>query len=323
MPGCGSILARRHLLFTVLPALAAAALGGAPGSAHAEDAPLPAQGSSAGPAPAKRRVEWSPDWPRFRWWEYGGTAVIGGLSIYLYRYVPPPEQPKWTGNNAFDDTIRDWFRADSRGGRESAGSVGNVLSWSGAAVPFVIDLPVIWFVHRQPGVAWQVLMMDLEAEAVSGFIKNLLFVEAGRARPSFHDCAADPSYDALCGSPSNNASFPSGHTVNIATSAGLVCVHHRYLPIYGQPAADAGVCALMSAATVVTAVTRTISDRHFATDSIFGAVLGFGAGYGLPWLLHYRAGASAPPGGAAATTRPVLLPIASGSGLGLGLLWAM
>jgi membrane-associated phospholipid phosphatase len=303
--------------------LAAAGLGAAPKAARAAEDATPAPGSNATPAPAKRRVEWSAAWPRFRLWEYGGTAVVGGLSIYLYRYVSPPEQPRWYGNNAFDDTFRDWLRADSRAGRESAGSLGNVLSWGGAAVPFVIDLPVIWFVHRQPGVAWQVLMMDLEAEAVSGFIKNLLFAEAGRARPSFRDCAAVPNYDALCGTAPNNASFPSGHTVNIATAAGLVCVHHHYLPIYGQAAADAGVCALMSAATVVTAVTRSISDRHYTTDSMVGAVLGFGAGYGLPWLLHYRAGAAAPAGAATGTTRPVLLPIASGSGLGLGLLWAM
>jgi membrane-associated phospholipid phosphatase len=297
----------------------AVALGFVPRSARAAAAPAPAPSDVA----PKRRVEWSPDWPRFRAWEYAGTAVVGGASIYLYEYVSPPEQPKWYGNNAFDDTLRDWFRADARRGRESAGQVGNVLSWAGAAVPFVVDLPLIVLVHRQPGVAWQLLMMDLEAQAVSGFIKNLLFAEAGRARPSYQNCATDPNYDALCGSPSNNASFPSGHTVNIAVAAGLTCVHHRYLPIYGQEAADTGVCLLLTAATAVTAVTRLISDRHYATDSLAGAALGFGTGYGLPWLLHYRHGGTAGLPGATAPTRPVLLPIASGNGLGLGLLWAM
>jgi membrane-associated phospholipid phosphatase len=322
MPGRGRPLARRHRRLAALALLAAATLGGASGSARAAEPPTPTPTQDANANPAERRVEWSPDWPRFRLWEYGATAVLGGVSIYLYRYVPPPEQPRWRGKNAFDDALRDWLRADTRTEREGVGSLGNILSWSGAAVPFLIDLPVILFVHRQPGVAWQVLMMDLEAEAVSGFIKNLLFVEAGRARPSFGDCAADPNYDALCGSVANNASFPSGHTVNIATAAGLVCVHHRYLPIYGDPKADAGICALMTAATAATAVARVMSDRHYATDSIFGAALGFAAGYGLPWMLHYRAGAAAG-FGAAAAPHPVLLPIASGSGLGLGLLWAM
>jgi membrane-associated phospholipid phosphatase len=305
-----------------LAALGAIAFGVAPRSARAGEAPAP---TAERDAPGKR-VEWNPDWPRFRAWEYAGTAVVGGASIYLYRWVSPPEQPKWQGTNFFDDAVRDWFVADGRTGRENTGKVGNVLSWGGAAVPFVIDLPLIALVHRQPSLAWQVLMMDLEAEAVSGFIKNLLFVEAGRARPSFADCAADPKYDALCGTPANNASFPSGHTVNIAVAAGLTCVHHRYLPIYGQPAADAGVCVLLSAATALTAFTRIISDRHWATDSLAGAALGFGTGYGLPWLLHYRYGGAPVKPGAAGNvgmTRPVLLPIASGNGLGLGLLWAM
>jgi membrane-associated phospholipid phosphatase len=310
MPSRGTIV----FLATVAAALA---VGAAPRSARADEAPAKSD------APARRRVEWNPEWPRFRIWEYAGTALVGGASIYLYEYVSPPDQPRWHGNNFFDDAVRDWFVADGRAGRESAGKVGNILSWGGAAVPFVVDLPLIALVHRQPGLAWQVLMMDLEAEAVSGFIKNLLFVEAGRARPSFPDCAADPNYDALCGTPANNASFPSGHTVNIAVAAGLTCVHHRYLPIYGQPAADAGVCVLLSAATALTAFTRIISDRHWATDSLAGAALGFGTGYGLPWLLHYRYGGAPVKTGATGATRPVLLPIASGNGLGLGLLWAM
>src|SRR3954447_25478062 len=155
MPRRGSLLARR---LVALALLAAATVGGASGSARAGDEPTPTQGGPNA-APAERRFEWSPDWPRFRLWEYGATAVLGGASIYLYRYVDPPEQPKWHGKNAFDNAIRDWLVADTRTGRESAGSVGNVLSWTGAAVPFLIDLPVILFIHRRPGVAWQVLMM--------------------------------------------------------------------------------------------------------------------------------------------------------------------
>lgn len=311
-----TIRRRRRLAF--LAALTAVASVAAPSAARADDAAVQPPAT----APTQRRVEWNPDWPKFRIWEYAGTAVVGATSIYLYRYVSPPDQPRWHGDNFFDDAFRGWLRAETREGRESAGAVGNVISWGGAAVPFVIDLPLIALVHRQPGLAWQVLMMDLEAEAVSGFIKNLLFAEAGRARPSYRDCTADPNYDALCGTASNNASFPSGHTVNVAVAAGLTCVHHHYLPIYGQPAADAGVCALLSAATVITMITRVISDRHWMTDDVAGAALGFGTGYGLPWLLHYRYGGVGQTR-ATGTTRPVLLPIASGSGLGLGVLWAM
>ena len=124
MPGRGSLFARRHRRLAALAVLAAAALGGASGAARAGEDPTPPQDTKA--APAKRRVEWSPDWHRFRLWEYGATAVVGGASIYLYRYVSPPEQPRWHGKNAFDNALRDWLVADTRADRESAGSIGNI-----------------------------------------------------------------------------------------------------------------------------------------------------------------------------------------------------
>jgi len=251
-------------------------------------------GASAAPDEVQTpRVEWNPRWPRFRWWEYGATPVLGGASIYLHYYAPLPPQAKWQGDNVIDDTVRGWLRADTLDGRARAGTIGDALWLGGTAVPFVIDLPVVLLAHRQPHVAWQLLMMDLEANAVAGFINSALFYEVGRGRPSYANCAADPGYDSLCGATGNNASFPSGHVLGIATGAGLTCVHHAYLPIYGHGAADASACVVMSAATVATGVTRIVADRHYTTDVVAGAVIGFAGGYGIPWLLHYRAGAAA------------------------------
>jgi membrane-associated phospholipid phosphatase len=311
-------LSRRKICPLTVGALAGAWLAAAPETARATEAP-PVQTEAA--RPGRARVEWSPRWPRFRAWEYGGTAVLGAASLYLYRYQPPPAEAKWQGENAFDDAFRGWLRADTREGRELAGTVSDVLWLGGSAVPYVVDLPVILLAHREPRVAWQVLMMDLEANAVAGFINNALFYEVGRGRPSYRSCAADPGYDQLCGSTGNNAAFPSGHTLGIATAAGLTCVHHHYLPLYGHPAADGGACALMSVATVVTAATRVVADRHYASDSIAGAAIGFAAGYGLPWLLHYRSGLGA--AAFAGAAGPVVVPFASADVLGVGLFGAL
>jgi membrane-associated phospholipid phosphatase len=233
-------------------------------------------------------VDWKPEWTRFRWWEYGATPVFGAASIYLHYYAPLPPQAKWHGQNIVDDSIREWLVADTRDGRTRAGQIGDALWLGGTAVPFVVDLPVVLFVHRRPQVAWQLLMMDLEANAIVGFINNALFYEVGRGRPSYASCAADPSYDQLCNGTGNNASFPSGHVLGIATAAGLTCVHHKYLPIYGNATADASACVFMSVATLATGVTRIVADRHYASDVVVGAGIGFVGGYGLPWLLHYR-----------------------------------
>jgi membrane-associated phospholipid phosphatase len=196
--------------------------------------------------------------------------------------------------------------------------VSDRLSFAGIAYPYAVDLPVALLVHRQVGLTWQLLMMNLEATAVANFINNVLFFEVGRGRPSTADCARDPSYDPLCGGSGNNASFPSGHTVTIATATGLTCVHHRHLPLYGHPVADAGACALLGAATIATGVTRIMADRHYTTDVLLGAAIGFGSGYGLPTLLHYR------PNQGPETARPVaFVPYATPTTLGLGLVGLM
>jgi len=234
------------------------------------------------------RVVWDPSWQRVRPWEYPAIAGLYAVDWYVRSHEPPPDRPSWEGNNAFDDTIRGWLRASSYQGRRVAATVSDDLVLAGTAFPFAVDLPVVMFIHGQPGVMWQMLMMDLEANAVAGVVNNTLFHYGGRARPNTQSCNADASYDPYCGSPGDNASFPSGHVLTIATAAGLVCVHHRYLPIYGSDAADTGSCVLMSAATVATGIARIVADRHFATDVLSGALIGFGSGYGLPWLLHYR-----------------------------------
>jgi membrane-associated phospholipid phosphatase len=216
--------------------------------------------------------------------------------------------------------VRGWLRADTPAGRAEAARISDDLTLIRYVVPFGVDLSVTLLVHRQIGVTWQLFMMDLEAFAVAGFINNVLFYEAGRARPDNPDCAANPNYEPLCGAGSAE-SFPSGHTLGVATAAGLTCVNHRYLPIYGDATADAAACVLMSMATVATGVTRIMSDRHFTTDVLTGMAIGFSTGYGLPWLLHYRSRGG---GEADASAHgAVVLPFAGPRQLGLSLVGAL
>jgi membrane-associated phospholipid phosphatase len=274
---------------------------------------------AAEPASPGPRVAWSAQWRRFQVWEYavGAAAAAGAFAIHYQ--VAPPAHPLWHGDNGFDDAFRSWLRADTRDARTRANDVSNVLWLGGSVVPFVTDLPVALLVHRQPRVAGQLLLMDLEATAVSQLLNNALLFETGRARPSYQSCLSDPAYGALCGKPENNVSFPSGHVMTVATAAGLTCVHHHYLPLYGGGAADAGACVFMSAATLATGATRIMSDNHRATDVLLGAGLGFAIGYGLPWLLHYRARAET---GDVEANRPAVMMVPFGvpGTLGVGVL---
>ncbi|HVZ72913.1 MAG TPA: phosphatase PAP2 family protein [Polyangia bacterium] len=257
------------------------------------------------------RRGWSPRLEPFRPWEYVATAGVQATSLYVRWNLPPPTHARWTGDNPFDDAVRAWLRADTAEGRARADHLSDWVSYAGTAAPFAIDLPVVLFAHRDGNVTWQMLMMDLEATAAANFANNVLFYAAGRGRPSSKDCAADPSYDRLCGGASNNASLPSGHTVTIATAAGLTCVHHRHLRIYENELADGAACVAVSLATIATGVLRIMADRHFTTDVLLGAAIGFGSGYGLPTLLHYRGLGDGGP-------EVALLPFAGPSVIGLG-----
>ena len=75
----------------------------------------------------------------------------------------------------------------------------------------------------------------------------------------------------------------------------------------------------MSLATVITGVTRIMSDRHYASDVLFGGTVGFVIGYGLPWGLHYRARGGHEGTSATPSTSVAFLPFAGPNQLGIGL----
>jgi membrane-associated phospholipid phosphatase len=85
-------------------------------------------------------------------------------------------------------------------------------------------------------------------------------------------------------------SFYSGHAAATATMAGLTCVHHRHLPLYGGGFPDLVPCLIMSGIAIVTGVTRIVADRHWASDVVIGWGVGAVSGYVLPSWLHYGFG---------------------------------
>src|SRR6185369_8075255 len=96
------------------------------------------------------------------------------------------------------------------------------------------------------------------------------------------------SRDPLCEKGKKFAGFPSGHAVSAFTAAGLSCVHHAHLPLYGGGLPDALACAAALTVASGVGVVRIMGDRHYVSDVIVGAAIGFLVGFGLPSLLHYR-----------------------------------
>jgi membrane-associated phospholipid phosphatase len=133
--------------------------------------------------------------------------------------------------------------------------------------------------------AWQLTWIDLEAYSLGSIVTFTLYDTIGRARPSYADCLRDESFPGCSVSPT--ASFPSGHVAEGFMSAGLSCVNHGYVPIYGSPLADALACVRDVTLAWTDGLLRIMGDRHYATDVLAGGAIGFTFGAGLPLLLHY------------------------------------
>jgi len=233
------------------------------------------------------RLTWK--WPRFRIIEYGLTAAVYVQLAFLEFRVKPPQEPRWSGNNDFDDAMRDAFRQRSTAGRERAGDISDPLPIILQGYPIIVDsilLPLV-FDRGNWDVFWQMSMLNLQASAVQGMLNRIAIAVAGRERPSVEECRKDEGYDKYCGSGSRS-SFFSGHTGGAFVGAGMMCAHHLHMPLYGGGAGDIIACALPLVTATTTGVLRLMADRHYMSDVLVGSAVGFFAGFGLPTLFHYR-----------------------------------
>lgn len=192
-------------------------------------------------------------------------------------------------HNSFDNVGRDLFRASDPNARHTARIVSDVLFYSSLGVP-VLDVAL--FTGRMgDDVGWNVALMDLEAMLGTGLISVSTQHLSGRERPYMDQCRTESdrakNKTDCDGSPEQeHQSFVSGHTAMAFTSAGLTCAHHVHLKPYGT-IADAIACGGMIAIASTEGTLRIVSDRHWTTDVLAGAVTGFSIGYLLPQFKAY------------------------------------
>jgi membrane-associated phospholipid phosphatase len=243
----------------------------------------------------ERRLVWNEDWPRFRAAEYVVTGVLALGGLALEYGTVQADEPRWVGPLPGDGPIRDLFVGNERSTRQAADFASDLAWMSAQFYPQVVDAFVVAYAldGANVDVAWQLSWMNVEAMSVAFLLTRGSHRLFARERPLKHSCGSDAAYDELCPFRGTAASFVSGHVSMAFTGAGLTCVHHRYLPLYGSAGADLAGCLGVTTLATATGVLRLIADRHYASDVVAGALIGFGVGYGLPWLLHYRHGARA------------------------------
>ena len=233
---------------------------------------------------------WRRSWPEFSWGE-GVATVAAGLATGYFLLQSPPSEPRWQGGILFDDAVRDAVRLESATGRQRLRSVGDMPYYLAPLLPLIVDpLVVSWLLRDDPKLAYNLAFMGLEAFSYAGltsFISTRLSV---RERPDTTQCRLEhPDFE---GCKADTEAFWSGHTSIVAASAGLVCANHQYVSLWGSTAADASACALAASGALLTAGSRLLADRHYASDVIVGMGVGFGFGYAVPVLLHYSRRAS-------------------------------
>lgn len=247
------------------------------------------------------RLQWNDEWPRFRSIGYvlTGLSVASALAVTIF--IPYPDEPRWQSGILFDDAVRTGIRVRKAHHRDFVRRASDVTLGLSIVHVAVVDGLIVPLADGSSDVAAQLTLMNLQAFSLNSLFATLLFKAVARERPLVRDCRADPTYaDPLCDSGAF-ASFPSSHTSTAFTAAGLTCVHHEYLPIYGGGWDDVACVGGLTLA-FATGLFRVVGDRHYATDVLFGAAAGFSLGYIYPWLFHYsydpvkREAASSPSG---------------------------
>jgi membrane-associated phospholipid phosphatase len=242
-------------------------------------------------------------------------ASVGGALTLSAAMIRPRAQHSLSGGMFFDDSVRDALRAGSLQSRyvfRDASDVGLslIVTW-----PFFADALVsAWWYRGSRDVAEQMALIDLETLAISGAVQGATNVLVSRERPYGRDCGSSmlPGHATDCEGSTHYRSFFSGHSAFSFTSAALICTHHLRNDLLGGPW-DGLSCLGGYLVAGATASFRVVSDVHYASDVLTGALVGTLIGYGVP-LLHYRRSRTESP-----TTGALQLNLVPAAG-GLGLL---
>lgn len=234
----------------------------------------------------RHRLHWRPSWRKFQTGDYVWTAGVLGAYAYLQFGMPTAAEPHWRGPILFDEAARHALNADSRDERmrwakmtDWGWGINVTSAW---VTPILIPL-TDRFNWR---VSWQLAMMNAESMGFAGFVSRIGHVFVGRERPNTEICHSNSAASVVCFG-GENASFPSGHAAGAFTGAGLSCVHHLELGLFGHPAADVSWCVAMLGLATFTGIGRNVGDFHYLSDTIVGATIGIASGVGIPLIFHY------------------------------------
>jgi len=248
----------------------------------------PAEGAEDGPVMSGTKLRW--DYPNFNTAQWVTTGLFSALAITME--LVGPRETKLRSTFLFDDAARDAMKVEALQDQRTVQSISDALLTLITAYPYLVDSLVVaaWY-RRSPSAAWQMALINTQVMAVTLGLTSVAKSMVSRERP-YADTCGNERRESLhdCDGRTRYTSFFSGHTSVAFASAGLICMHHMYLDLYGKRAADIGACAAGLGVAAATGVLRMVGDKHYMTDVLAGAAVGSLVGFGLPWVLHYRHG---------------------------------
>ncbi len=258
-------------------------------AAGAKEAPPKREASITMDTPGVR-VRWNPQWTRFGVGNYIGTGVM--LAATLGSLMIPPVEDRWLKTNSFDVGARNALLLSTESGQLTARDASDVTLLLSTNLLLVDSLVVAWWGHDAGDVAYEMVMMGVEALAFNNAINGLVSALTSRQRPyGLAACATEDGAKQIdCTSSKRYRSFFSGHASTTFAVAGVTCMHHAHLPLYGGGLPEMFTCASAFGLAAATATLRVVADQHWTSDVIVGSAFGTFSGLFIPWVLHYRTG---------------------------------
>lgn len=231
-------------------------------------------------APESAKDRWP--WRRAGIVEYTGVTVAAAGTIYFEEENGRPGHPIWTQRNDFDEAVRRALRISDRSARDACSTASDALMGLMIAAPILDSFATLGLRDGRWDYLWQTSMINMESFTFTSLVSSLMQNLLARERPFVRDCV-----NGNCEFGLPNRSMPSGHAAFAFTGAGLICTHHDYQSLYGNPGADDAVCISALGAASVTGILRIVSDTHYTTDVLAGTAIGLFSGFVLPRVLHY------------------------------------
>ncbi len=232
--------------------------------------------------PPQQHLQFKESWRKVQPWEYATTGALLTFG-FTARFALPPPDPNWRGTFDLEQDILDAIAVRQDPARQNIETVSDIFFGGAMAYRFMDSLVIPGLFYHNPKLAWQLSWIDLESFSLVAAVEWGAQLFVGRVRPASNNCS-DPSREGHYCNPNGvdyARSFIAGHPATVITAAGLTCLHHAHLPLYGGGAADDIACGAMIGAAVVDGVARVVAEDHYPSDLLFGTVLGLTAG----WIL--------------------------------------